>query len=84
MQIAPELGVDVITVLFFQQALFHDNMNISVPLNYPVELLPTIEHKFDGFAYAKGLFLTNCIISLNIFNIHDILGFSSVRDFQNG
>jgi hypothetical protein len=56
MHIASELGVDVITVL-----LFHDNMNISVPLNYPVELLPTIEHKFDGFAYAKGLFLTSAI-----------------------
>ncbi|KZS02734.1 Uncharacterized protein APZ42_000101, partial [Daphnia magna] len=53
-EIAPELGVDVITVLFFQQALFHDTLNISIPLNYPVELLPTIEHKFDGFAYAKA------------------------------
>ena len=43
-------------ILFFQQSLYNDKLGIAPPLNNPVELLPTIEDKFDGFAYTKGLY----------------------------
>lgn len=46
--------MDEVTVLFYQQALNHDHVSNSNPLNYPVALLPSIEDKFDGFAYVKG------------------------------
>lgn len=45
---------DQVVVIFLQQSLFNDKFAASLPLSFPVELLPTIDHKFDGFAYAKA------------------------------
>lgn len=54
-QIEPQMESDQVVVIFLQQSLFNDRFAASLPLAFPVELLPTIDHKFDGFAYAKGL-----------------------------
>lgn len=54
-QVAPELDPDVVMILFFQQSLLNDKVAQSNALDHPVDLLPSIEDKFDGFAYVKGL-----------------------------
>ena len=53
-KVSPDLGADIVMVLFFQQSLLNDKVTQSSPLDHPVELLPSIDAKFDGFAYVKS------------------------------
>jgi len=53
------MDADEMMVLFYQQALTHDHIAASNPINFPVELLPSVDDKFDGFAYIKGMTIIN-------------------------
>lgn len=44
----------MVLILFHVQCITNDRIGRTVALKAPLDIFPTIENKFDAFAYLRG------------------------------